>query len=76
MVQFVKIQISSLFDYEPCVRTEIRRVKEDLLLALVIIFQSGFGPITNKQLGHQNQFLGRFNIFIPESTIWSKNEET
>ena len=48
----------------------MRRVKEDSLLASVIILQFRFGHISNKQLaitaslGHYNQCLERFNIFI------------
>ena len=53
VVQSTKNMNSSSFDYEPSVGMSIRRVKEDLLLALIIILVillSSFRPISNKQL--------------------------
>ena len=38
------------YDYKPLVRTGIRKLKEDFLLALIDIRQSSFGSISNEQL--------------------------
>ena len=51
-------------------RIGIRRVKEGLLLAVIIILRTSFGPITNKQLtitaivSQLNKFLNFMGFFF------------
>ena len=68
-----------IINYAPWVRIGIRRVKDDLLLALTIIWQSSFGPISNKHLAItaiRINFLKDSTVLFKLSTIQSKNEET
>ena len=48
---YVLTPIANLtYDYETLVRIGIRKLKEDFLLALIDIWQSSFGSISNEQL--------------------------